>query len=181
MLFPIIAIIVAATLLVGGFLFIKQVMADRPPAGAEPVPPTVLQRTAIWGCVTGLVIIGAAAWMLIANGPETVYDDDTMRLQFTGIVLTGLALFAMFFIGIHVMLTRRAKLDERDLAVLSRAPIVQGALMMVTLAAWTIGLQETFRGQPGVPVTYLHLMFWSCIAANMIAWPIGILLGYRKA
>jgi len=181
MLFPIIAIIVAATLLVAGFLFIKLLLADRPPAGSEPVPSTVLQRTAFWGVVTGLVVIGAAAWMLIANGPETVYDDDTMRLQFTGIMLAGIALFAMFFIGIHIMLTRRAKLDERDQAVLARAPIVQGALMLMTLAAWIIGLQETFRGEPGVPITYLHLTFWSCVAANMIAWPIGILIGYRKA
>ena len=180
MLFPAIATITAAILLVVVFVFIRKLIENRPPPGAEPVPATVLQRVAVWAVVIGVAVVAAAAWMLIANGPETVYDDDALRLQFTGIVLTGIALFSMFFIGIHVALTRQRKLDERDLAVLARAPIVQGALMLVTLAAWMIGLQESFRGTPGVPVAYLQLTFWSCVAANMIAWPIGILIGYRR-
>lgn len=180
MLFPYIAIIIAVTLLIGSVLFIRNLVATHQPKGSEPVPATVLQRVSLWGVVAGLLLIAIAAWILITNGPETVFDDDTKRLQFTGIVLTGIGLFAVVSIGIHVLLMKRAKLDERDLAVIARAPMVQGTLMLVTLAAWTFGLQETFRGQPGIPVTYLHLTFWSCLAANMIALPIGILIGYRR-
>lgn len=180
MLFPVIAVIVGVSALIIGYVVVKDLRANRPPPGTEPVPATTLQRTAFWGVIAGLVVIGAAVWMLVARGPEVVFDDDTMRLQFMGIVLTGIALFATLAIGVYVVLTRRARLDERDLAVLSRAPMVQGGLMLVTLAAWVIGLQETFRGQPGVPMTYLHLIFWSCLAANMLAWPIGILIGYRR-
>ncbi len=180
MLFPYIAVVAAAGLIVGGVLFVKNLMAIRQPRGTEPLPATVLQRVALWGLLAGLVLIAAAAWMLITNGPETVFDDDDMRLQFTGIMLAGIALFAAVSAWIGLTLKRRAKLDERDVEVLARAPVVQGGLMLVTLAAWTIYLQETFRGTPGIPVTYLHLIFWSCLAANMIAMPIGILIGYRR-
>ena len=180
MLFPYIAVIAAVGLLVGGFIFVRTLLANRPPKGTGPVPATDLQRVAFWGLLAGLVVVAAAAWMLITTGPEVVYDDDTLRLRFTGIVLTGVALFAALSSWVGIVLTRRAKLDERDMAVLARAPMVQGGLMLITLAAWEIYLQETFRGTPGIPVTYLHLIFWSCLAANMIAMPIGILIGYRR-
>jgi hypothetical protein len=180
MLFPYIAIIAFVGLLVGGFIFVRTLLANRPPKGSDPVPATVLQRIAFWGLLAGVLIVAAAAWMLITIGPEVVYDDDTLRLRFTGIVLTGVALFAALSAWIGVTVTRRAKLDERDLAVLARAPMVQGGLILVTLAAWEIGLQETFRGTPGIPMTYVHLIFWSCLAANMLALPIGILIGYRQ-
>jgi hypothetical protein len=135
----------------------------------------------LWGTLAGLVLIAAAVWLLVSHGPETVMADDALRLQFTGIVLAGVGLFGVLSAYVPALMRRRAKLDERDLAILSRAPFLQGALMLITLAAWTIGLQETFRGRPGVPVAYLHLMFWSCLAANMIAWPLGILIGYRRS
>jgi len=180
MAFPYIAILTLIGLIAFGFVFVRNILALRHPKGAEPVPATLLQRVAFWGLLAGLLIVAAAAWMVISTGAEVIYESDALRLQFTGIVLGGLALFAAVSAWIGVTLKRRATLDERDLAVLAQAPMIQGALMLLTLAAWEIGLQETFRGTPGIPVTYLHLMFWSCLAANMLALPIGILIGYRR-
>ncbi len=180
MLFPYIAVIVFVGLIAFGFVFFRNVLALRQPKDAEPIPATILQRIAFWGLMAGLLLVAAAAWMVISIGAEVIYDNDDLRLQFTGIVMLGLALFAALSAWTGIALKRRAKLDERDIAVLAQAPMVQGALMLLTLAAWEIGLQETFRGTPGIPVTYIHLMFWSCLAANMLALPIGILIGYRK-
>jgi hypothetical protein len=180
MLFPVIAVVVGALLAVAAFLLFKDMLANRTPPGTEPVPATGLQRMSFWAVIVGLVVIGAAAWFLISHGPVTVYDDDGLRLTFTAILLGFIVLFSGFFFHVHISMTRKAKLDERDQAILARAPLVQGALMMITMAAWVVGLQETFRGTPGVPVTYIQLMFWSVLAANMLAWPLGILIGYRR-
>jgi len=180
MVFPIIAIVVAGLFVVALVRVVQTLRADRPPAGSEPVPATSLERAALWGALAVVAVVGAAAWLLMTNGPETVMNDDGLRLQFTAIVLSGVALFGVLAVWVPSTLMRRASLDERDRAVLARAPMFQGGLMLLTVAAWTIGLQETFRGTPGVPVTYLQLLFWSCLAANMLAWPLGILAGYRR-
>lgn len=180
MQFPIIAVVVGAILAGVAVLFFKVLFANRSRPGGGPVPATPLQRMSFWAVIVGLVVIGAETWFLISYGPVTVFDDDDLRLTFTAILLGGVALFSAFFIRVHFWMTKKVTLDERDVAIISRAPAVQSAMMMITLAAWTIGLQETFRGTEGVPVTYLHLIFWSCIAANMLAWPLGILIGYRR-
>ncbi len=180
MAFPIIAVLVAVLFVVAVVHLARVLRAERPPTGTEPVPATGLQRAALWGALAVLAVVGVAAWLLISHGPETVMADDELRLQFTSIVLAGLALFALLAVLVPRTLMRRKSLDERDLAVLSRAPMFQGVLMLLTVAAWTIGLQETFRGTAGVPTAYLHLIFWSCLAANMLAWPLGILAGYRR-
>ncbi len=181
MLFPLIAIVVVVLFVVFGVQLARHIRADRPPAGAEPVPATSLERLALWGTLAAVAVVGSAAWLVISHGAETVMNDDRLRMQFTAIVLAGLSLFAVLAVYVPTRLMRRAALDERDKAVLARAPMFQGALMLLTVAAWTIGLQETFRGTPGVPMPYLHLIFWSCLAANMLAWPLGILVGYRRS
>ena len=180
MVFPIIAVLVAVLFVVAIVQVAKSLRAERLPAGAEPVPATGLQRAALWGVAAVAAVVGVATWLLVTHGPETVMADDRLRLQFTGVVLAGVALFAVLAVLVPSTLMRRKSLDERDLAVLSRAPMFQGVLVLLTVAAWTIGLQESFRGTPGVPTSYLHLIFWSCLAANMLAWPLGILAGYRR-
>lgn len=52
--------------------------------------------------------------------------------------------------------------------------------MLVTLAVWLIGLQESYRAEGAVPVFYLYLMFWSVLVVSLLAFPLGILLGYRR-
>jgi hypothetical protein len=180
MLFPVIAIVVGVLFLTAAAVTFKDLLASRRPPGAEPLPATTLQRLSLWAVLIGVILVSFAAWFLVSRGPVAVFEDDALRLRFTAIILGSLALFGSFFAYIYVALTRQAKLDERDRTILARAPLMQGFLMLLTLAAWTVGLQETFRGTPGVPVTYIQLMFWSCLAASMLAWPIGILIGYRR-
>ncbi len=43
-----------------------------------------------------------------------------------------------------------------------------------------IGLVEHFHSAGAVPLFYMYLIFWSCLIVNLMALPIGILIGYRR-
>ena len=51
-------------------------------------------------------------------------------------------------------------LDERDRAILASAPAGQAPAMMVTMAAWMIGLIETYHASHLVPSAFRYHMFW---------------------
>jgi len=70
--------------------------------------------------------------------------------------------------------------DERDLAILTRAPRIQGVAMLVCNGLWAAGLMVAYRVPGQVPVPFLVLMFWSCLLVYALTLPVGILLGYRR-
>jgi hypothetical protein len=148
----------------------------------ERLQATSLQRLARWSLALSLVPLILAAGMVAAAGPADYADDDTTRL-----VVTGLLLAAMVVLAAPTMLAGTwaagddRRLDERDRAILARAPAGQAAAMLAVLAVWVIALQETYRGAPGIPVTCLYLMFWSCLLVSLVASNAGILLGYRRS
>ena len=99
------------------------------------------------------------------------------------------ALFAAS-VGAHVSLLALAKpasagepgpLDERDLSILSLAPRMQSAAVLLTLAVWVVALQEIYW-EPGViPLVFPLLIFFSTFIVQMLAMAAGILLGYWRA
>jgi hypothetical protein len=145
------------------------------------LPATPLQRLARWGLGLGILPAIAAGWMLFRYGPQTIYDDDARRSVFTAFLLLILVVFLVATVRLKTWVTRAGgALDERDRAILARAPAFQPAAMLVTLAAWEIGLVERFHAAGAVPVFYLYLIFWSCWAVMLLALPLGILFGYRR-
>lgn len=149
-------------------------------------PPTPLQRLARWGLVLGALPGLAAVGMVLHYGAQTIYDDDHLRMGFTLLLLAIVAVFLVVTVRLRNWVVRRdgagnGGLDERDRAILGRAPSLQSAAMLVTLAAWMIGLVEHFHTAGAVPVFYLYLIFWSCWAVSLLAFPLGILLGYRRS
>ena len=60
-------------------------------------------------------------------------------------------------------------------------PLAEGGPMIVTLAAWLIGLQEVFWAVGQVPAVYLYLIFWSVLLVKGLALPVGILVGFRRS
>jgi hypothetical protein len=150
-----------------------------PPGEAMPTAP--LQRLARRALVAGLVVGAAAAGVVGWYGPETYQDDDPVRLAVTGLLLASLfVLAAPTFIGGGWAMRDDARLDERDRAVLARAPAGQAAAMLVLLAVWNIALHEVYRGAPGVPAAFLDLIMWSALLVSLAAANAGILLGYRQ-
>jgi len=145
------------------------------------LPATPLQRLARWSLVLGIPPALAAGWMVVRYGPQTIYDDDGLRAVFTLFLLVIVVIFLLATMRLKTWVTRMdATLDERDRAILGRAPAFQPAAMLLTMAAWMVGLIERFHAAGAVPLFYLYLIFWSCWAASLLALPLGILFGYRR-
>jgi len=145
------------------------------------LPATPLQRLARWGLLLGLLPAIAAGGMVLRKGPQAIYDDDGLRAVFTLFLLAIVAIFLAVTVRLKTWVARAdGPLDERDRAILARAPAWQPAAMLLTLAAWMIGLIERFHAAGTVPLFYLYLVFWSCWAASLLALPLGVLFGYRR-
>jgi len=145
------------------------------------LPATPLQHLARWGLVLGMLPGIAIGVMLFRYGAQTIYDDDGLRSVFTVLLLLIVAVFLIVVTRLKVWMTRvDGTLDERDRSILAAAPRLQSAAMLVTLAAWMVGLIERFHAAGAVPLVYLYLLFWSCWVVSLLTVPLGILLGYRR-
>jgi ABC-type uncharacterized transport system permease subunit len=146
----------------------------------ETLPTAPMQRLVRWSLLLGLPLAAAAGVVVAWFGP-IVYDDDAIRLLVTGLLLASLVVLAAPTLLVGVWSSRGdEKLDERDRAILARAPAGQAAAMLVVLAVWVIALTESFRGEPGIPDVFLNLIFWSCLLVSQLASNVGILIGYRR-
>jgi len=166
---------------------VMAIAAWRAAPKAPPLPPDVdfpvtrLQKLAGWTLLVGLVLAGSATAIQVTYGPQTVYDTDNLRLTFTFLVLATLIVFLVMLLVAKAWADRGDDtLDERDQAILDRAPVAQAPAMLVTLAVWMVGLTESFRDPGAVPTLYMYLVFWSVIVIYMLALPVGVLLGYRR-
>jgi hypothetical protein len=172
--------------LVGGF-FVLWIVARRARPSGAPLPPdtdfpaTPLQRVSRWSLALGLLLALAAAALVVVSGAEATFESDALRLTFTTLLLGVLGILAAASIWLKGQVVRPdGALDERDKAILGRAPAMQAAAMMVTLAIWIIGLAEHFHDVGAVPVFYLYLVFWSCAVVNLLGLPVGVLVEYRR-
>lgn len=53
--------------------------------------------------------------------------------------------------------------------------------MIVTLAAWTIALTETYRSTQLIPSVFLYLIFWSLLMVSVLGSLAGVVMGYRRS
>jgi hypothetical protein len=147
----------------------------------ESLPTTRMQRLAFRALLLGLPLIAAAGGGVAWFGADVFYDDDAVRLPVTGLLLAGMTVLAAPTLIAGMWVGRDDMLDERDRAILARAPAGQAVAMLIVLGVWVIALQESYRGQPGIPHVFLYLIFWSCIEVSLLASNVGILIGYRRA
>lgn len=178
--------IIIAVLAAFGFVYLaaRRARARRPPLVLPPgesLPATPLERLA-QRTLAVCVLLALAGIALVAHyGPQVYWDDDRVRLSVMGLILAMLAAFA--FLGMRTAawaVKGEDALDERDRAILAGATAGQAGAMLVTLAAWQIGLAETFHAAGQVPMVYLYLMFWSCLVMSQLSWVAGIVVGYRQ-
>jgi hypothetical protein len=146
----------------------------------EKVPLTPLQRSALWALAVGVAITAAVVSILAVAGPTKAGNDPVVRVTMEILPVAGLA--AYLFLMMRLRSGKgRVLLDERDRAILERAPIVQAQALVVLIAAWAVILTEAYWTAGQVPVVFLTLIFWSSLLVSMMALPVGILVGYRRS
>ncbi len=161
---------------------VRVIAAKHPgPPLDEPLPATILQRTARRGLlIGGLLSLGLVALVLYA-GPQRVIEDAPVRIGFTVLLVLILVVFAWLTLRVMSWVRREdGTLDERDRAILNGSQGLRSVAILMTLVVWMIGLQESFWSQGAVPIYYLNLVFWSCLVVSLLAFPLGILAGYWR-
>lgn len=148
----------------------------------EPMPMTPLQRVVWQALVPTLLFAVIAGWMVGYHGVEAVWNNDSVRITVTLLLLAALGGYTYYIARLRLWLTKDdGTLDERDRAILAAAPAGQAPAMMVAMAAWMIALTERYHQAHLVPSAYLYAMFWTLLLVSIIASLLGILVGYRRS
>jgi len=141
-------------------------------------PMAPLQKRAWLGLAIAVVTATVVTWMVATHGATEYWENDDFRLRVMFVFIGGLIAWALFPNLGALKDELSGNLDERDQAILARAPTIQPAAMLIALAAWEITLAGRFHEQGAIPVVYLYLIFGSVMLVYMITQPLGILLGY---
>jgi Ca2+/Na+ antiporter len=148
----------------------------------ESLPATRAQTYARRTLLAISLLTVLAFGIVIHHGAQVWWDNDTVRLTFTFLLLAALLVYLWFSLALKSLENRDdGSFDERDSIIIGRSCSGVCAAMMVVIAAWMIALTETFQATHLVPTYYLYLLFWSCVMTNVIASTAGILLAYRKS
>lgn len=98
---------------------------------------------------------------------------------YIGVLALNLALMPSYF--------RKSKskksevvLDERDISILIKTPIIQLWAVIISLLVWVIILPEIYRNTGQVPIIYLYIIFFSTMIISSISYAAGILIGYWR-
>ncbi len=143
------------------------------------VPMTPLQKRAWWGLGVGVVWCAAMLAVVLGSDPVSMIEDRGERLLFTGILMAGVLAYVVVLILMKRLTAGgETMLDERDRSIMARAGTVQSALMLATLAGWAIVLSETYWDERAIPIVFSYLIFWSVFIVYLLAYSLGILLGY---
>lgn len=135
-----------------------------------------LQKRAWWGLGIGLVLAIAFLLVFILKGGIETFDKDvTFRLIIDALLIGSLV---ANLIIVNLPLRQRGMVDERDRLITDRAPRVQWVAVILTLAAWTIALNEVYQETGLMPALLLYVMFMSILIISTLAQSLGILIGY---
>jgi len=146
----------------------------------EDEPMTPLQKRAWAGLAVGSAVCATLVALFVIRGTPIISADKVLRLALWGVMLAGGVLWSVV-LRVMKMRERGVDMDERDRSILGSAPAVQSGAVLLVLAVWTVCLTEVYWQRGAVPVDYLSLIFFSCLISHLMALPVGVLLGYRRA
>ena len=135
-----------------------------------------LQKRAIFSMTIGILLAAAVIVVLVIQGDVTKFFDDLNSRLVLYVAVIGVPL--IYLILVHISLRKPTQIDERDRLIIEKSRSVQHIIIILSLAAWTIGLTEVFHSQGQVPVEYLDLIFMSILIISPLAQSLGIVAGY---
>ena len=141
-----------------------------------------LQKRALYGLVIGVVwAIAIIVVFMVKGGVDAYTGDPAMRAILAALFVGGLiAYMAIVFIPRRKRRQMEATMDERDRAIMGRAPVVQLWAVFISLAIWAIALTEIYWDQGQIPVIFPYLTLMSLFIVNVLSQSIGILVGYWR-
>ena len=135
-----------------------------------------LQKRALYSLAVGILLAAAVAFVLIIQGDVTTFFDDLNSRLVLYAAVIGVPL--IYLILVNISLRKPTQLDERDRLVINKSRTIQWFVVILALAAWTIGLTEVYNDTGQVPVEYLNLILMSILIISALAQSLGIIAGY---
>ena len=140
-----------------------------------------LQKRALYGLILGVLWTAAIIVVFITGGGINEFtENQSFRLIMDAIFIGGLLTYLALTVSFARTKKGEVKMDERDLAIMRRAPLIQLWAVLLSLVAWTIGLTEGYSSEGVVPMMYLYLIFFSGLMVSTIAQSLGVLIGYWR-
>ena len=138
-----------------------------------------LQKRALYSLLIGLALSAAFAITLALQGDITAFDRDSSIRMMMYIAVIGVPL--AYLILVNISLRKPTQIDERDRRIIEKSREIQWFAIILSLAAWTIGLTEVYHNQEQIPVSLLSLIFMSILIISSLAQSLGVLAGYWGA
>lgn len=143
-----------------------------------------LQKRALWGLGVGILwAVITTAVFINGGGINEFHDSSSFRLTMDALYIGWLVVYAVLMAPVLKfgrMNKSKVVIDERDRAIITRAPLTQLWAVILSLVAWTIGLTEIYHSDGQVPTSYLYIIFFSTLIISTLAQSLGILIGYWR-
>jgi hypothetical protein len=137
-----------------------------------------LQKRAWWGLGLGLAFAVAFIAVFFGLGGVEKFDENAaFRLV---VDVLAIAALVVNLVIVNVPFGRKNQVDERDRVIIAWAPRIQWLAVILSLAAWTIGLTESYHDTSLIPSVYLFVVFLSVLVVGTVAQSAGILIGYWR-
>ena len=142
-----------------------------------------LQKRAIYVLSVGIILTIALVIVFFIKGGVSGLDNSPsfriiIDILFIGVLVLNLALTPSILKRFSSK--KNIVLDERDISIIIRAPIIQLWAVIVSLITWVIVLTEIYWNNGQVPVSYLNIIFLSTLIISSITYSAGILIGYWR-
>jgi len=135
-----------------------------------------LQKRALISLAVGIVLAASVIVVLVIRGDVPAFFDDLNSRMVLYAAVIGVPL--IYLILVNISLRKPTQIDERDKSIIEQSRSIQWVIIVLSLAAWTIGLTEAYSDQGQVPIEYLNLIFMSILIISPLAQSLGIVAGY---
>ena len=140
-----------------------------------------LQKRALYGLILGVLWTAAIIVVFTTGGGINEFtENQSFRLIMDAIFVGGLLAYLALTASLGRTKKGEVKMDERDLAIMRRAPLIQLWAVLLSLVAWAISLTEVYWNEGAVPTMFLYLIFFSSLIVSTIAQSLGVFIGYWR-